>query len=344
MKKNLLKHLQIIFLFAGLALFAYLIKQTGLATLAHYLKLMGWGFLAIIGLSALRNYARAASLYFAFDPAHRNVNFFALTNVMLAGEAIKYLTATGPFLSEPAKAAMVRRQIPLVAGVSSVAIENMVYYLSVFLFMLSGLPMLVWLTDVPRALKVASFATTALMISGIVIAFFSVRRRGYVMARLLEWFAKRLKKDLALTITHLRSVETNIYDFYERRQGAFYAILALNLLAHLLNVIEVYLILTLIKLDATVAASFAIEAVTKVINFVFFFVPTRAGVYESGNAMVLGALGLSAAAGVALAIIRKIRAFVWAGYGLAVIALMTLKDQRGGREGMKGRRGEEVKG
>ena len=231
---------------------------------------------------------------------------------------------------------MVRRQIPLVAGVSSVAIENMVYYLSVFLFMLSGLPMLVWLTDVPRALKVASFATIALMISGIVIAFFSVRRRGYVMARLLEWFAKRLKKDFALAITHLRSVETNIYDFYERRQGAFYAILALNLLAHLLNVIEVYLILTLIKLDATVAASFAIEAVTKVINFVFFFVPTRAGVYESGNAMVLGALGLSAAAGVALAIIRKIRAFVWAGYGLAVIALMTLKDQRGGREGMKG--------
>lgn len=56
----------------------------------------------------------------------------------------------------------------------------------------------------------------------------------------------------------------------------------------------------------------------------FFFVPTRAGVYESGNAILLQTLGMSAAAGVALAIIRKLRAFVWIGYGLVVIGVITL--------------------
>jgi hypothetical protein len=61
---------------------------------------------------------------------------------------------------------------------------------------------------------------------------------------------------------------------------------------------------------------------------VFFFVPTRAGVYESGHAMILGALGMSAGAGVTLAIIRKLRAFVWIGYGLAMIALVSLRDRR----------------
>ena len=62
-------------------------------------------------------------------------------------------------------------------------------------------------------------------------------------------------------------------------------------------------------------------------------VATRAGVYESGNEFVLQALGMSAGAGVALAIIRKLRAFVWAGYGLAVILSITIKDRRAAGEG-----------
>jgi hypothetical protein len=63
-------------------------------------------------------------------------------NVMLAGEAIKYLTATGPLLGEPAKAAMLRREVPLIEGLSSVIVENLIYNLTVFLVMLAGLPAL----------------------------------------------------------------------------------------------------------------------------------------------------------------------------------------------------------
>src|SRR6185369_8343332 len=116
--------------------------------------------------------------------------------------------------------------------------------------------------------------------------------------------------------------------FYETRRGAFFLILAVNMAAHLINVIEVCVILALMGLPATVASGFVVEAVTKVINGAFFFVPTRAGVYESGNALVLGALGMEASAGVALAVIRKLRAFVWIGYGLVAILTITLRDKR----------------
>jgi len=81
-------------------------------------------------------------------------------------------------------------------------------------------------------------------------------------------------------------------------------------------------------LPASLAAGFVVEAVTKVINGAFFFVPTRAGVYESGNALTLQAIGLGSSAGVALAIIRKLRAFVWIAYGLGAIAALTFKDRR----------------
>jgi Lysylphosphatidylglycerol synthase TM region len=339
MSKALLKWLQIVSLAAGLALFAHLVKQTGVAALIDYLAMMGWGFAAIIALSVVRNLLRAASWYYAIDPAHRLVTFWSLVNVMLAGEAIKYLTATGPLLGEPAKAAMVRREVPLIQGFSSVIVENLIYNLTVFLVMLAGVPALAWLIDVPHRLQVAAwlFAATLLLVIGLV--WLAVRGRWFILARMLEQLRRLTARRrparstdqpprFVKIITRVREVEANVYAFYEERRGAFFGIFAVNLLAHLVNVIEVCLILALLGLPASLAAGFVVEAVTKVINGAFFFVPTRAGVYESGNALTLSAIGLGAGAGLALAVIRKLRAFVWIAYGLGAIAVISFKDRR----------------
>ena len=337
MKKSAFNVFQIASFVAGVALFVYLIKQTGLTTLAQYLAMMGWGSLLILGLSAVRNCARAGSWYFSIEPDERGVRFWSLMNVMLAGEAIKYLTATGPLVSEPAKAAMVRKYVPLLQGFSSVVVENLIYYLTVFIFMFASLPALAWLAEVPGDLKLAGYVLMSGIAFSIFITWLAIRWRWYVVARGLEQLARltarrhsevpaepRRIDSFALQV---RRVEENLYSFYEHRRGAFYMIFSLNMASHLINVVEVCLILALMKLPATMLNGFVIEAVTKVINLIFFFVPTRAGVYESGNALLLQALGMSPAAGVALAIIRKLRAFVWVAYGLGVISLMMLRKE-----------------
>ena len=339
MKKSVFKVLQLVALGVGLALFAYLVHQTGLDTLAGYLQAMGWGFAIIIALAAARNLLRAASWYYAIDPAHRQIRFWSLMNVMLAGEAIKYLTAMGPLLGEPAKAAMVRRQVPLLHGVSSVVVENLIYNLTVFIVMLTGLPALAWLIDAPRRVQIGASLFTAAIILSVGFVWLAVRGRWYILARALALVARLTSRHdaaiaqdrparLAAAIARVRQVEDNIYAFYQHRRGAFFLIFAVNMAAHFINVVEVYVILALLGLPASLAAGFLIEAVTKVINGAFFFVPTRAGVYESGNALVLDGLGMTASAGVALALIRKLRAFVWVGYGLVIIGLLALKDRR----------------
>jgi hypothetical protein len=292
---------------------------------------MGWGAALILALSAARNLVRAGSWFFSIEPAHRTISFWSLTNVMLAGEAIKYLTATGPLLGEPAKAAMVRRQVPLLQGLSSIVVENLIYNLSVALFMFAGLPALAMLVEVPSNLKMAGYVFAAAIVIALAITWLAIRGRWFVFARLLERVARRrIEKSerLATVITRTRSLEENIYSFYEHRRGAFFLILALNMSAHLINVVEVYVILALMQLPASLSAGFVVESVTKIINAAFFFVPTRAGVYESGNEFVLRALGMSAGAGIALAIIRKLRALVWAAYGLVVILALAVKDRR----------------
>jgi glycosyltransferase 2 family protein len=342
MNKSLLKWLQIISFVAGLLLFAYLIKQPGLANIMGYLAMMGWGFAAIMGLSVVRNLLRAASWYYAIDPRQRLISFWSLMNVMLAGEAIKYLTATGPLLGEPAKAAMLRRQVPLVEGFSSVLVENLIYNLTVFLVMLAGLPALAWLIDLPHQLQIAAYLFAAALVFVMGLVWLAVRGRWFILARMLERLRRltaRRAIDQVMTepprfaklTARVRQVEANIYAFYEDRRSAFFGIFVINMTAHLINVFEVCLILALMDLPASLATGFVIEAVTKVINGAFFFVPTRAGVYESGNALTLGALGLGTTAGVALAIIRKLRAFVWVAYGLGAIAVIACKDRRAAR-------------
>ena len=349
MKKSVLQLVHVFSFVAGLVLFVYLLRKTGLTTLVQNLKNIGWGFVLIILLSALRNFMRAGSWYFAIEPSQRTITFWKLTNVMLAGEAIKYLTATGPLLGEPAKAAMIRRQVPLLQGFSSVLVENLIYYLTVFVFMLAGLPALVRLSVTSGNVRLTAYLLMAFIALAVVLTSLSIKHRWYVLGRALEQLRslaarhrsrgrpsdQRVEFEGSIaspgrieTIAYqVRAVEDNLYDFYERRRAAFHFIFWLNIGAHLINVVEVYVILVLLELPANLLLGFLVEAVTKVINLVFFFVPTRAGVYESGHALLLQSLGMTAAAGVALAIIRKLRAVVWAGYGLIIIGWTTLKKE-----------------
>src|SRR5215813_3556660 len=312
MKKSIFKTVQLVSFAAGATLFVYLLQKTGVTVLINNLEKLGWGFLIIIALSGVRNFVRAGSWYAAIDPDQRGISFWRLTNVMLAGEAIKYLTATGPILGEPAKAAMIRREIPLLQGFSSVLIENLIYYLTVFVFMFAGLPTLVRLADTPGDVRVSAYILMVLIAAGVVFILLAIRYRWYVLARALDQLDSLTAGRFGLEklASQVRLVEDNLYTFYERRRSAFYLIFWLNMVAHLINVVEVCVILALLQLPSTFVLGFLVEAVTKVINFVFFFVPTRAGVYESGNALLLQSLGMSASAGVAFVIIRTIRAFV----------------------------------
>jgi Lysylphosphatidylglycerol synthase TM region len=352
MKKSIFHAVQLVSFAAGVALFVYLLQKTGASVLINNLEKLGWGFLLIVALSGVRNFVRAGSWYAAIGPDQRAISFWRLTNVMLAGEAIKYLTATGPILGEPAKAAMIRREIPLLQGFSSVLIENLIYYLTVFVFMFAGLPSLLVLAETPGKVKLSAYVLMALIAAGVGLTSLAIRYRWYVLARGLKQLGeltgrlpsrlpgfdtKSSSKSSGKSVpdinrletlaSQVRLVEDNLYNFYERRRSAFYLIFWLNMVAHLINVVEVYVILLLLQLPSSLVLGFLVEAVTKVINLVFFFVPARAGVYESGNALLLQSLGMSAAAGVALAIIRKLRAFVWAGYGLIIIGIASIRRQ-----------------
>lgn len=318
--------LQLVAFALGLALFIYVIKRVGLQPIFDALTQIGLGFFLLLSISGLRHFFRAVPMYLAVPPAHRRFNLWQAFTTRLSGEAISFLTFTGPFLGEATKAALLRKRVPLVMGVQALVVDNILYNLSVALFVLSGACVMLVSYDLPDAahytlLLIATSAMSVLLAIGL-----AASRRVKPLTWLIEQLASRNfnPRSLAKRREHIYDVESNIHDFYSQHRGTFFGIVAFDLAAHVSSVLEVYVTLRMLGFRPGFEAPYVIESLTKVINFVFGFVPATIGVYEGGTEVILRTLGFIAATGVTLALVRKAGMIFWTAIGLAMLARRAL--------------------
>ncbi|HYX41231.1 MAG TPA: lysylphosphatidylglycerol synthase domain-containing protein, partial [Pyrinomonadaceae bacterium] len=309
------------FLF-GLALLAYVINSVGVQPIFDALEQIGFGLLIIITVNGARHFIRAIALRIAVPPEHRHFNLWQAFTTRLGGEAVSFLTFTGPVLGEATKAALLRKRVTLVTAAQALVVDNLLYNLSVALFILSGACVMLATYRVPRPVFYALLViavSSSFTLFGVV---FALSRRVMPPSALIKWLIVKGFKRRALLARreHILRVEGHFYHFYRHRRGAFYAISALDFLSHASSVFEVYVTLRLFGFRPATAAPFVIESLTKVINFVFGFVPGTIGVYESGNVVILKRLGFAAATGLALALVRKAAIIFWTVIGLAILA------------------------
>jgi hypothetical protein len=100
------------------------------------------------------------------------------------------------------------------------------------------------------------------------------------------------------------------------------AVFTLDLLYHAFAVLEVFLTLEWLLGDRspTLAQAIVFEALNRVLTVAFKFVPFRVGVDEAFTGALAPVLTLNPAAGVTLAVVRKVRNLFWAGVGLIFVA------------------------
>jgi putative ABC transport system permease protein len=312
----------------GLALLVYVVNRVGVQSIFDTLARIGLGFFLLLAISGSRHFFRAVPMYLAVPPVQRRFNLWQAFTTRLSGEAITFLTFTGPILGEATKAALLRKRVPLVTGVQALVVDNLLYNLSVALFILSGACVMLASYDLPDAahytlLLIATSALLTLLLVG-----FAASRRVMPLTWALERLAARgfAPRALARRRAHILELESNIYDFYRDRRRSFFLIVAFDLVAHASSVFEVYVTLRMLGFRPGFDAPYVIESLTKVINFVFGFVPATIGVYEGGTEVVLRTLGFAAATGVTLALVRKAGMIFWTAVGLAMLAWGTLPE------------------
>ncbi|HXC69160.1 MAG TPA: lysylphosphatidylglycerol synthase domain-containing protein [Pyrinomonadaceae bacterium] len=319
--------LQALAFLLGLGLLVFVINRVGIQPLFDALVRIGFGFFIVLGLSGLRHFLRTISMRAAVPPEHRRITFRQAFAARLGGEAISFLTFTGPLLGEATKVALLRKRVPLTYGVPALVVDNLLYNLSVVFFVLSGACVMLAWYKLPPPVYMVLLLIAVVAALGILVAVVAAKRR----VMMLTWVIDRLgelrlsPKVILKRRHHIYHLESKVYDFYKHHPTAFFVMIACNLLAHAASVLEVFLTLKMLGFSPQWAQAYIIESLTKVINFAFAFVPGTIGVYEGGTEVILQkGLGFTPAAGLALALVRKAAIVCWTSIGLLVLTWRTL--------------------
>lgn len=307
-KKAMMFGVQGIAFLLGLSLLIFVFYKIGAEKVFESVSRVGWGFLLIIALNVSRHLMRAASMYMAVPREHRNFSYWGAVAARFGGDAVTIFSFAGPFLGDATKAVLLKKHVGLTHGASAVISDNILYYVSVILVILTGVVTLLFTigseNSVLNRVLLAIVIGAVLIFTGIVLAMvFKVTP----LSHLIDVLERRgiAPKFLIKKRKGILDVENNVFQFSHTRPGDFFKVFAISMSVHTISVAEVYAVLTFLDVEAVVNKAFIIESLTKVINASFSFIPGTIGVYEGGNGLILKTLGYGTAVGVALALVRR---------------------------------------
>lgn len=313
-------------LLLGLGLLAVIMVQVDLGAVWAQMRVFGLvGLGAVIGVYFVEFLCDSASWQLVIDEMPLSAVWLKrLFAVRLVGEAVNSVTPLGGMGGEPVKALLLRRRHGLRMRVAapSLVVTKTVNMIAMVLFVAGAFALR---ADDPRL----GPSSQALAAGGLL---------AYVLATVAFVFAQRLRLSSALgrrlarwrggrrvvaMLAHLEEFDDRLISAYTTNHGRFIAALVLALGNWTAGAFGVWLTLLLIGHPVTLLDAWVIEAFTQLIRAGTFFVPANLGTQEGALVAVCGALTGSPAAGLATALIRRVRELLWIAAGLLIGWLYT---------------------
>jgi hypothetical protein len=317
---------------AGLVLFVYALRMAGVDKVLEGIRRTGAGFGWIILLSGFRFGVRCAAWRLCVEEPERLSMRDALA-AFITGDAIGNLTFFGPVASEGTKAMVVRRQLPTISALSSIALENIFYALSVAVMVLAGALVFAEAFPAGTLTHLATLASAVAAVTLGVVTLLLLYRRPRVLTSIAERMVGRTSRfALRSRVDSIRELEDRVHRFASSYPKRVPQVMLYEFLFHAAGVAEIYVLLILLAGGSPrtlLLEAIVLETANRLITVVFKFVPMRIGVDEAGSELVAQALALSAGVGATMGIVRKARTLFWAAIGLVILA-STTKERRSG--------------
>lgn len=320
----------------GVGLFAYFVYSVGLREIADNIENFGiFGFLVILAIYAfrilMRSLAWKLSVYEPYSLTLRDT-----VPAVIIGEAMSSMIPLGILISGTAKAVAVRKKLPLVVGLSSVATENLFYSFTTSLFLILGALTFVRSYTLDEGTTITIDVLIGAIVLVVIFLLLLIIRQWHFASETCEWMYQNgwFSHLLEHGRLQVRLFENLIYGFYRRYPRRFLPICVFETAFHVLGVIEVWFILSrLISSSGHFLNAFLLETVSRLITIVFKLIPFLVGVDEAGAQFIAETVAIGAGVGITLAIIRKGRILFWTAIGIVLIVRrgLTLREiQRAG--------------
>lgn len=304
-------------LLAGVVLFLVLVYELGVGEVWSNLRLIGWGFVLVLGQEGVSYCLNTLGWRYAFPPPRPPIPFRSLVAARLGGEAINNLTPTATIGGEVVRARMLEGRCDQHTAWASVAVAKLSQTAAQMLFVFVGLIVLVRDIPLPDGFRRGLFIGLGAITTGLLVGI-AMQQRGLFGAatRLAARLGIRIPPHLHAPIARLDEEIARLY----QAPWSFAASVAGFFGGWCMGAVEVYIIMRCLQLEPTWGTAFTVEVLSVAIDALFFFVPAKAGVQEGGKALIFSLLGLDPAKGLVLGIVRRLRELTWSSIGLIVLA------------------------
>jgi hypothetical protein len=320
------RRLRIVWLAGGIAVLALVLYRVGLRAVLAMLQDVGWAVVPVAALYAAHVALRALALWRTLPDGC--LSFNEVLRVRLAGEAVEVFTFTGPWLAEPAKGwLLTRRGLSGAHAFACIALEYLLYSLVAGWMAAVALAILLVRQAVPGALSGPIRGIEAIIL-GITLAFaYAVLSGRGTIVPTLNFVRVR---PLAALASRIEPIENILVGFLSQRRTRLAELLVWQGLGHGLLAAEIAIMFHQLGMRSTTGNALIFEGAAKFISVAFFFVPGQLGAQEGVYSLIATALGVSAAAGLTVALARRIRNVIVALAGLGLMWLTSETPADGG--------------
>ncbi|NQV55094.1 MAG: flippase-like domain-containing protein [Rhodospirillales bacterium] len=314
-----MRNIKILLLVCGLALFALVVAKTDFRSAIDLAGNIGWGFVLVLALYFAAFLIDALAWQLTVPSVPLTLAWlYRFYQVRLVGEAFNSVLPAGSVGGEPVKAVLLKRcyGIDYREGITSLVLSKTLIVVSLVIFLAAGFALMTW------SEKLESYSNAALIglavFSTGVLAFFVIQRFK-LMSLFVSILSQRQSfRRLSKYLSHLEDVDGRLVHFYTKQRNRYFGALALTFANWLLGVGEIYVTLYFIGHPVSFWDAWIIEAVAQMVRSAVFFIPAAIGAQEGAIVLIGAALTGSPSAGLATALIRRIREIIWIGWGLIV--------------------------
>ena len=268
-----------------------------------------------------------------------SLSFWRIYRLTITGYALNYATPVGGLGGEPYRILELSKDVSRQHAASSVILYAMMHFFAHFWFWFSSIFIYLALAAVGDLPINTAIATVLGIIIVFCLIFFWIFSRGYrkglvvgslhLIGRIpgLKGWSTRFYNNHTES---LQNIDTQIASLHAEDKRAFYRSLLLEYLSRVIQSSEVMFMLLLFGIDCgggfsglliTFLHSFLIVSFTTLFANLIGFLPMQLGVQEGGFVLSIAALGLSAALGIFVSIICRVREIIWILIGILLMKL-----------------------
>ena len=267
------------------------------------------------------------------------LSFWRLFQLTITGYALNYATPVGGLGGEPYRIMELSKDIDKQHATSSVILYAMMHFFAHFWFWFLSIFIyigLVMIGDLP--ISPAIGITLGIIVVFCLTAFYIISR-GYknglvkYVLGVLSHIPGLKRWTLKLWAGHaeaIKNIDEQIAALYSQDTKAFYKSLVYEYLSRVVQSSEVMFMLLLFGIDCggglggltlTFLHSILIVSFTTLFANLIGFLPMQLGVQEGGFVLSIAAMGLSAALGIFVSIICRVREIIWIIIGIGLMKM-----------------------